>query len=209
MKSLKLIIPTLFEEDSLDRVDFYIDKINESLKSTNKLFMTSISIIILTTIGYHLLMDGTIKEINLAGQKFTSIEFIKNWFLTVPSLFICLSSFIGYLRVYQKESIEWLLAKHRNKEFKSEIFRLTLPPSYILGLDLFRRQNDFFARLIAKIPSFFFSFATIIAPMAYINVKYIDLLVESSYNFQVIASYSICNLLILCGLTTIVYSQRI
>jgi len=40
MKSLKQLIPTLFEEKEIDRVDYYIDSIKDSIKNTNRLFLT-------------------------------------------------------------------------------------------------------------------------------------------------------------------------
>ncbi|MFB6320853.1 hypothetical protein [Saccharicrinis sp. FJH54] len=209
MKSLKYIIPSLFDEESLDRVDYYIEKINESLKTTNKLFVTNSSLILLSIVAYHLIITGNLSEINILGQKLINLDFIKTWFLLIPSLLICITSFIGYLRVYQKETIEWLLAKHRKKEFDSEIFRLTLPPSYILGLDLIRRQENSLIKMITIIPTFIFGFITIIAPIIYINYNYIELLSNTAGNAQVLISYLISCILILCGMTVIFISQKI
>ena len=57
MKSLKDLIPTLFDDSEMDRVDYYVDKIRESLNTTNKLFITYISLLGLSIITFIILQS--------------------------------------------------------------------------------------------------------------------------------------------------------
>lgn len=209
MKNLRDIIPVLFDDSEIDRVDYHIDKIKESLSTTNRLFITYVSFLGLSIIAFHLYIYGYLYEINIFGQKLSQFILIKRWFLLIPSILFFLSSLLGYLRVYQMECIEWLIAKHRNKEFTSEIFRLALPSSYILGLDILRRQNDKWIKLIASIPSIILAFGTIIIPILYVNCMYGRILKDLLFDYQTIVSCLISNLFIICGILIIRFSQRI
>jgi len=209
MKSLKEFIITLFEDSELERVDYYIEKIKESLITTNRLFITYNSLLGLSIICFHLFASGYLNEIELFGQRISHFALIKRWFLTIPSAIFFVSTLVGYLRVYQMECIEWLIAKHRKKEFDAEIFRLTLPASHILGMDLLRRQDYKWIKSIALIPSVILAFGTVLLPIVYINWAYVQVLYDFPYDAQTILSWSISNFFIICGIIAIRLSQKI
>jgi len=209
MKSLKHIIPNLFEEQEINRVDYYIEQIKQSLIGTNKLFITYSSILVFSIIMHHLYINQYILDISIFGVQLSHTLFIKRWFLVLPSALITLLSLVGYLRVYQMECLEWLLAKYRNKEYSSEIFRLTLPASHILGMNLLRRQENKWIRLFSNISSYLLVFLSLGFPVTYIEVSYLDLLKSTHCDIQILISFIISNILILSSILFISFSQRI
>ncbi|HET6556413.1 MAG TPA: hypothetical protein VFG54_03805 [Prolixibacteraceae bacterium] len=209
MKSLKEFIPTLFENSEIERVDYYIEKIKESLNTTNKLFITYIFLLGLSLICFYLLTNGYLSEIELYGQKISDLVLIKKWFLVIPSAIFFRSTLIGYLRIYQLEAIEWLIVKYRNKEYTSEIFRLALPASHILGMDLLRRQENKWLKVITKVLSLFMVIGAHSLPVFYICFAYPPILRESNYDVQTFISFIISMAFIISGGIIVRLSQRI
>jgi hypothetical protein len=209
MQDLKESVLSSFRDDDLDRVDKYIDTVRDSLKSTNSKFGAYTLLLIISLVSYHFYVYGYLRHISIFGLEISDLDLIKKWFLIIPSTVFALSTSIGYLRVYQQESIEWLLAKYRPKEYASGIYRLTFPSSYILGLDVLRRRTSKIERSIALIISVPLIFATTIAPVWYISWAYSNTFAELGANGGLIISVCISALLLLAGFAMIFQSQRI
>lgn len=209
MKSLKDFIVTIFDESEIERVDYYIEKIRESLITTNKLFITYNALLVLSVICFYLFSSGFLKEIELFGQKISDFALIRRWFLIIPSALFCITSFIAYLRVYQKECIEWLIARHRNKEYKSDIFRLTLPSDFILGMDILRRQDNKWINTITFIPILIIPLSIVMLPIIYVYLAYAQIFVDFPNDLQTILSFIISNIFIMSGLVVMGLTQKI
>jgi len=209
MEKLKESVLSSFEDGDLDRVDKYVDSVRDSLKSTNSKFGALTLLLVISILSYHFYVNGQLSEMSAFGLKIKDIVLIKKWFLIVPSLIFLLTASIGYLRVYQQESIEWLLAKYRPKEYKSGIYRLTFPSSYILGLDVLRRQKSRIAKSIAMLAGTPLALGSIAAPIWYICWAYNKAFMELGADSSLIISGSISGILLVCGLCIIYQSQRI
>jgi len=209
MEKLRESVLSSFEDGDLDRVDKYVDMIRDSLKSTNSRFGSLTLLLIISIFSYHLYINGQLSEISAFGLKIKDTVLIKKWFLIVPSLIFLLTTSIGYLRVYQQESIEWLLAKYRPKEYKSGIYRLIFPSSYILGLDVLRRQKSIIARSIATLAGTVLALGAVAAPIWYIYWAYNKAFMELGRDTGLIINCSVSGILLVCGLCIICQSQRI
>lgn len=209
MEKLRESVLSSFEDGDLDRVDEYIKSIRDSLKSTNSKFVALELLLVLSILSYHLYINGQVSEVSVFGFRIRGVELIKKWFLTVPSLVFLISTSFGYLRVYQQESIEWLLAKYRPREFKSGIYRLTFPSNYVLGLDVLRRQKRRMAKIIATLTSLPLFAGSIILPIWYIYWAYKEVFLELGPDYGLIISASVSGILVLGGLGVIYESQKI
>ena len=209
MEKLKESVLSSFEDGDLDRVDEYIKSVRDSLKSTNSKFGALELLLVVSILSYHFYVNGQLIEVSAFGLKIRDVELIKKWFLIVPSLVFLIGTSIGYRRVYQQESIEWLLAKYRPKEFKSGIYRLTFPSNYILGLDILRRQKGRMAKSIATLTGLLLFTGSITAPIWYICWAYNKAFVELGPDHGLIISASISGILLLSGLGVIFESQKI
>jgi hypothetical protein len=209
MKRLQETIPSLFEEDENDRVDYYIDKIRDSYASTNKLFMALMALQALSIITYYLFIYKKIDKIAIFGMETSNIEFIKTWFLLIPSVLFLINSYVGYLRVYQKEGIEWLLCKYRNKEFKSNIHQLTFPSNYILGMEILQSQESRFVKIINYVPTFLIAFISTLGPIILTLIGYREQIETTEINFYLKISFTISSICYLFGIFVIKQSQRI
>ena len=209
MEKLKESVLSSFEDGDLDRVDKFIDSVRDSLKSTNSKFGALTFLLVISILSYHFYVNGQMTEMSAFGLRIKDIALIKKWFLIVPSLVFLAGASIGYLRVYQQECIEWLLATYRPKEYKSGIYRLTFPSNYILGLDVLRRQKTKMAKFIATLASIPFITGSIIAPIWYIYWAYTKAFVELGADSSLIISASISGILLLGGLGVIRESQKI
>jgi hypothetical protein len=209
MEKLRESVLSSFEDGDLSRVDEYIRSIRDSLKSTNSRFVSLEFLLLVTILSYHFYVNGQSIEILAFGLKIRDVELIKKWFLIVPSLVFLISTSIGYLRVYQQETIEWLTVKYRPKEFKSGIYRLTFPSNYILGLDILRRQKGRTAKPIAILTGLLLFSGSTFAPIWYIYWAYKKAFLELGPDYGLIISASISGILLLNGLGIIVESQKI
>lgn len=209
MNSLKEVIPKLSDDLSPERIDYYVDKIRDSYSSTNKLFMSFLFFQWLLIIGYYLFIGNKIEELNLYGIKTTDHEMIKTWFLILPSFFFLLNCYVGYLRVYQKEAIEWLLCAYRNKEYKSELYRLTFPPNHILGMELLQKQNSKFVKALVFLPNTIIAVVSIAAPPFLIFLGYTEQFQLGLENFSLTLSFVLSIIFLVTGFLVIFLSQRI
>ncbi len=206
MKKLKETLPTLFENDDDPRIDQYIDKIRDSLKTTNHLFLANTLFILVFIFSFHLFRKGYTQQFSVFGQNISSSPLIGKWGLVVPSILFMINSFFGYLRIYQKEAIEWLLARHRKKEYDAAVYKLTLPSNHILGLELMTLTEK---NKLLFIPGFIIAFTTIFSPVCYIAYHYYILFRTDTPDWQTIAAALACLTCILFGLYTISKSQEI
>jgi hypothetical protein len=117
-----------------------------------------------------------------------------------------INSFLGYLRIYQKEAIEWLLIRHRKKEYDSGVYKLTLPSNHILGLELIIMTEK---NKLLSIPGFIIAAVTIFSPLGYIGYHYTTLFNKYTLDWQTFTSALTCFTCILFGLYTISKSQEI
>ena len=130
----KLVSDTFTEGDP--RIDYYIDKIRESYKSSNKLVLANDLFIFLFIISFHLYCNGYIQQFAILGQTIANSPIVKKWGLIIPSIVYMTNSSIKYLRVCQYNTIEYLFEKYRKKEFISGLYRLTLPSDYTLAINI-------------------------------------------------------------------------
>jgi len=209
MEKLKESVLSSFEDGDLGRVDEYIKSIRCSLKYTNSKFVALEILLVLSIVSYHLYINGQVSEVSAFGFRIRDMELMKKWFLIVPSLVFLISTSFGYLRVYQQESIEWLLAKYRPKEFKSGIYRLTFPSNYVLGLDVLRRQKRKMAKSITILTSLPLIVGSIILPIWYICWAYKEVFLKLGPDYSLVISASISGIMILGGLGVIYESQKI
>jgi hypothetical protein len=209
MKRLQETIPELFEEGENDRVDYYIDKIRDSYAVTNKLFISLIVLQAFSIITYYLFIFKKIDKVAIFGWETSDPEFVKTWFLIIPSILFLINSYVGYLRVYQKEGIEWLLCKYRNKEFKSNIFRLTFPANPILGMEILQLQESKLVRIINYVPVFIIAFISILGPITLTFIAYRDQFEINETSLSLKISIVISFTCYLCGIFVMKQSQRI
>lgn len=209
MEKLKDSVFSSFSEDDSERVDKYIDLLRDALKSTNSKFNYYTVLLITSILSYHLYVYDHLNDIKLLGFRVNDFDLIQKWFPIVPSLIFLLTTTIGYLRVYQQETIEWLLAKNRPKEYGSDIYRLTFPCSHILGLDILRRQKDISAKFAAVIPALTFVFGSILAPILYISWAYSRAFQKFGTDNNLIMSTVVSSFLIINGIVIIIQSQKI
>ena len=192
-----------------ERAQQYIDDIRFSLFETSKKFDRYTLLLILSIVTYHLALLNEATTFSFLNIKIQSVDIIQKWFLVVPSALLCLSCCIGYLRVYQQESIEWMLATFKQKEFKTDIFRLTYPGSHILGLDILGHENSLLAKAISKLTSLLFIAGGITGPITYILWAYDQAFEKYGFSADLIGSSLISFIFILMGLSIIFYSQKI
>jgi hypothetical protein len=209
MKRLQETIPYLFEENENDRVDYYIDKIRDSYTSTNKLFMSLMALQVFSIITYFLFIYKKIDKVAIFGLETSDIEFVKTWFLLIPSILFLINSYVGYLRVYQKEGIEWLLCKYRNKEYKSYIFRLTFPSNHILGMEILQSQESKFAKAVNYIPTLLIAFISTLGPITLTFLGYREQFETTEITIYLKISFIISSICYLCGIFVIWRSQKI
>lgn len=209
MKQYKESIQNLFNDSEIERVDYYVEKISESLKNTNKLYITYQILILITIISYFLIIQGQIQEITLLGVTFSDLIFLKRYFLLVPSVLFFASTLIGYHRTYQVKCIELLLAKYRNNEFNSNIFRLTFPSNFFHGLDLMKRQDTKWIKYFVIIPNVLSFVCLVVAPILYINFTYYNVLNELPQKYLTLIMWIICDILFLFGILIFISSEKI
>ncbi len=209
MKRLKETIPELFDKNENDRVDYYIDKIRDSYKTTNKLFISLILLQVFSITTYYLFIFKQIGTISIFGFETSDPEFVKTWFLIIPSTLFLINSYVGYLRVYQKESIEWLLCLYRNKEFKSNIFRLTFPANHILGMEILQLQKSKLVKIINYIPSFIIAFISVLGPIMLTIIGYLEQFKRADNLLHLKISFAISFISYILGIFVIRQSQRI
>jgi hypothetical protein len=209
MKPLKESIPNLFEETEIERVDYYIEKIRDSYKATNRLYIYYQVLQYTSIIAFYLYFYNKLNEISLLGIKITDSQIIEKWFLLVPSLFFLLSTYTGYLRVYQKEGIEWLLAKYRSKEYETKIHKLTFPSNHILGMELLHNQQSKFIRAVLYLPNTLIALISILGPIILIYFGYTKLASKYQADVHLIISSILSALMIITGKLIIQFSQRI
>jgi hypothetical protein len=199
----------LADDMSPERVDYYVEKIREAYYATNKLFMSFLFFQWLLIIGYYLFIGDKIEEFSFYGIKTTDHEMTKTWFLVLPSFFFLLNCYVGYLRVYQKEAIEWLLCAFRNSEYKSELYRLTFPPNHILGMELLQRQSSKVVKALVFIPNILIAIFSIIIPPTLIIYGYTGQFESLTANYGLTISFSLSLFLLTVGFIVILLSQKI
>lgn len=205
-----LKVLTAFPEDAdKERVDKYIDAIRESLKGTTAKFQRLHWLMVLSLLAYHLFIYGGQNIMVFFSVSIKDVELVKKWFLIIPSSLFCLSCCFGYLRVYQQEVLGWLLAKFHPDEFKSDIFRLTFPASYILGLDLMRREDSIITKVVANTSSFVFVVGTYFLPTIYVYWAYLKSYEQLGFGYDLSISSAISILLFMSGYLIIFRSQEI
>ena len=143
------------------------------------------------------------------GVKVSNTLLVRKWFLVVPSILFVIQTFIGYLRVYQQKSIEWLFIIYYPDEFNSGIYRLTFPANYMLGLDILQRQSSKISKAIAFVPSFFLAYGSVVAPAYYIYWAYSKAFRDLGADWQLIVSAILSIILIIHGFMIIFRSQKI
>jgi hypothetical protein len=196
-------------EPDLSRIDKYVDKLRESLKDTNARFVQFKATCLLLLLAYHLVLYGGNKEISFLGIKVTDVDVITRWFLVLPALAFCVSCCYGYLRVYQQETIAWIMARFHPQEFEAGIYRLILPSTYILGLDVMRREGSTMTQLIASIPSAIFVLGSLYLPPVYTFFAYRKSFEHIGLEFELVASAVVSALLYLASFLIINRSQKI
>lgn len=209
MKRLQETIPELFEEGEEERADYYIDKIRDSYATTNKLFMSLMFLQTLSLITYFLFIFKKIDKVSIFGLETSDPVFVKTWFLIIPSILFLINSYVGYLRVYQKEGIEWLLSKYRNKEFKSNIFRLTFPANHILGMEILQLQESKFIKIINYIPVLIIAFISVLGPITLTFIGYREQFESTELSLYLKLSIVISFTCYLCGIFVMKQSQKI
>jgi hypothetical protein len=209
MKRLQETIPELFEEGEEERADYYIDKIRDSYATTNKLFMSLMVLQTLSLITYFLFIFKKIDKVSIFGLETSDPVFVKTWFLIIPSILFLINSYVGYLRVYQKEGIEWLLSKYRNKEFKSNIFRLTFPANHILGMEILQLQESKFIKIINYIPVLIIAFISVLGPITLTFIGYREQFESIELGLYLKISIVISFACYLCGIFVMKQSQKI
>ena len=196
MSKIKESIESAFSGDDIERVDKNIESIKASLVSTNQHFSRYTLLLFVSLFSYHLVLIGQSEEITMLGLKLGSKDFIVKWFLIVPSILLLMQSLAGYLRVYQQESIEWLLAKYRKNEYDSGLYRTAFPTSHILSLDLMKRlETDIYPKLI-DLPATIIAFASVWLPSLYIIGAYVYCIDIYRGDWQIIVSLVISMLII-------------
>ncbi|MGC9402743.1 hypothetical protein ACP43V_09850, partial [Vibrio genomosp. F10 str. 9ZC157] len=188
MSKIKGSIESAFSSDDLERVDKNIESIKASLVSTNQQFSRYTLLLFVSLLSYHLVLIGQSEEITMLGLKFGSKDFIVKWFLIVPSILLLMQSLAGYLRVYQQESIEWLLAKYRKNEYDSGLYRTAFPTSHILSLDLMKRLGTEVSPKLIDIPAIIMAFASVWLPSLYIIGAYVYCIDIYRGDWQIIVS---------------------
>ncbi|PMO23710.1 hypothetical protein BCT15_09380 [Vibrio splendidus] len=188
MSKIKGSIESAFSSDDLERVDKNIESIKASLVSTNQQFSRCTLLLFVSLLSYHLVLIGQSEEITMLGLKFGSKDFIVKWFLIVPSILLLMQSLAGYLRVYQQESIEWLLAKYRKNEYDSGLYRTAFPTSHILSLDLMKRLGTEVSPKLIDIPAIIMAFASVWLPSLYIIGAYVYCIDIYRGDWQIIVS---------------------
>lgn len=209
IKSLKETVLSSFNDENPGEVDKYINLIRDSLKSTNSKFHSYTLLLIISLVAYHLYANHYLREISVLSFRISDDDFIRKWYLVIPSIIYVVTASMGYLRVFQQESIEWILARYRPKEYASGIYRLTFPSNYILGIDIMRRQKSTTTKIIAYIVTLPLAFGSIIAPMWYILWAYSNTFEEIGGNISLVTSFSASSILLICGLGIIIKSQKI
>ncbi|EGQ8096961.1 hypothetical protein FG135_18665 [Vibrio cholerae] len=203
MSKIKESIETAFSDDDIERVDKNIESIKASLVTTNQQFSRYTLLMFMSLFSYHLVLIGQSQEITMLGLKLGSKDFIAKWFLIVPSILLLMQSLAGYLRVYQQESIEWLLAKYRKNEYESGLYRTAFPTSHILSLDLMKRLGTDISPKFIDIPATIMAFATVWLPSWYIVGAYVYCIDVYRGDWQIIVS-SVISLFIIWQKTLIV-----
>lgn len=188
MSKIKGSIESAFSSDDLERVDKNIESIKASLVSTNQQFSRCTLLLFVSLLSYHLVLIGQSEEITMLGLKFGSKDFIVKWFLIVPSILLLMQSLAGHLRVYQQESIEWLLAKYRKNEYDSGLYRTAFPTSHILSLDLMKRLGTEVSPKLIDIPAIIMAFASVWLPSLYIIGAYVYCIDIYRGDWQIIVS---------------------
>ena len=196
MSKIRESIETAFSDDDLDRVDKNIDSIKASLITTNQQFSRYTLLLFLSLFSYHLVLIGQSSEISMLGLKLGSKDFIIKWFLIVPSILLLLQGITGYLRVYQQESIEWILAKYRKNEYDAGLYRTAFPSSHILSLDLMRRVGTGISPKLINLPATIMAFFSVWLPSFYIVGAYIYGIGVYRGDWQIIISCIISILII-------------
>jgi hypothetical protein len=196
MSKVRESIEKAFTSDDLDRVDKNIDSIKASLITTNQQFSRYTLLLFISLFSYHLVLIGQSAEISMLGLKLGSKDFIIKWFLIVPSILLLLQGMMGYLRVYQQESIEWLLSKYRKNEYDAGLYRTAFPSSHILSLDLMRRLGSEISPKLMNLPANIIVFFSVWLPSFYIVGAYIHGISIYRGDWQIIVSLIISMLII-------------
>lgn len=184
-------------EKGLKRVNKNLKLIRSSLSITNKKFIVYEILMYILIFSYHLVLIGEKSKISFLGLEITSTEFIIKWFLLIPSILFILQAINGYLRMKQQETIEWLLSKYYEKEYKSDIFRLGYPSNYIMALDILRRSNNKKTIVKANLIGFLMAFFNVVFPIIYISGVYIYLFFDLyKYDVQVIVSFCVSSFML-------------
>lgn len=184
-------------EKGSKRVNKNLKLIRSSLSVTNKKFIAYEILMYILIFSYHLVLIGEKSKISFLGLEITSTEFIIKWFLLVPSFLLILHSTNGYLRMKQQETIEWLLCKYYEKEYKSDIFRLGYPSNYIMALDILRRSKNKKTIAKANLIGFLMAFFNVVFPIIYISGVYIYLFFDLfKYDLQVILSFCLSSFML-------------
>jgi len=209
MSKIREPIETAFKDDELDRVDKYIDDIRASLISTNQQFGRYTFLLFLSLFSYHLVLLGQTTEVSILGFTLGSKAFIIKWFLVLPSILLLLQATAGYLRVYQQESIEWLLAKYRNSEYEAGLYRVAFPSSHILSVDLMRRLGTDISPASLNLLTSIFVLFSVWLPSFYILGAYIYAISIYQGDWQVIVSFVISSIILVQKSLVVRRSQEI
>lgn len=209
MSKIQTLIESAFDEGDLDRVDKYIDDIRASLESTNQQFSRYTILLLLSLFSYHLVLLGQTNEVSVLGVTLGSKSFIIKWFLILPSVLLLLQSTMGYLRVYQQESIEWLIAKYRKKEYESGLYRVVFPSSHILTMDLMRRTGTDISTFSQNFITGILALFTVVLPSLYIVGAYVFAISIYQGDLQLIVSLVISLSIIFQNIYIIRRSQEI
>jgi hypothetical protein len=209
MSKIKESIESAFKENELDRVDKYIDDIRASLASTSQQFGRYTFLLFLSLFSYHLVLLGQSADISILGITLGSKSFIIKWFLILPSILLLLQATAGYLRVYQQESIEWLLAKYRNNEYESGLYRVAFPSSHILAVDLMRRLGTDISPTSLNFLTSIFVLFSVWLPSFYILGAYIYAILIYQGDWQVIISFVISGIILMQKSLVVRRSQEI
>jgi len=209
MSKIRGSIEIAFEEGDLDRVDKYIDDIKASLTSTNKLLGRYTFLLFLTLFSYHLVIVGESSKVAVFGVSLGSKEFITKWFLILPSILLLLQATTGYLRVYQQETIEWLFAKYRNKEYEAGLYRVAFPSSHILSIDLMNRIGTNISPSSLKFLTGIFVLFSVWLPSFYIIGAYFFAFSTYQGDWEIILSFVISIIILIQKTIVVRRSQEI
>jgi hypothetical protein len=195
-------------EVEASRIDNYLDQLRDSLKDTNEKFVKLQVTCLVLFLSHYLFLNAGSSEISIAGLKISDLSVVKRWFLVLPALLFCVGACYGYLRVYQQSAIERLLVQHHLHEYRSGIYRLTWPTSFILGIDLMRR-GSMATRVTANAVAGILIFGTYYFPVWYAWFAYSAAFAALGHDIQLVISAALTGFLFIASFLIMNLSQKI